>query len=596
MLMEFYNNPSANQVIRRLYNHLEYTDFASVRDAEDFGHMWWHLITTAHTKLCHSSTGSVPLKSSSSTWYTNTFTWFCNPAPLAHALSGSIGGVSSPPPTSSSATHPPEVSPQNPPPPLGTPTPLHATVIPHSPHPAPLVTKRRPDRLDLLVVKNFPSPLPLALTTARIIDDLGSVPYPEGIKSPRMELNVNGKDGKFRYDPDFLLQFMSVCKEKPDNLSQRKRLVLQPQTKPESDLVSRQEWDLDKDDNEASEEPGQEMLEAEAKKKIAEDTKEFFGVQIWERPKYTLPRLLRIKLGAVLKELCLSSAFKEGFLGIVIDAPRHDHGADLAVEQRTTIASKSVENAYSSINKQQISFELNGKGLIETLLVDTQKGRMPRSVSSSIQKPIRRHNRPFVECLPFGTVCACTLQDFELLSNLYKNCQDYLTFLSPIDKIAIVDTITYQLALDQQFQINLSLASDDRLYIRFESQMKTLQEIGCQLLPVSNMKGKIVLGAQRHGALASDHRALVLIGNLRILADCVQSKLVSLETQWWISLDCHPEKTQQMLWKLMKEKRYFSDKQWEKLKTFSYSHFSTLGVGQWLNDKVMNHLIEKWAS
>ncbi|KAF5393461.1 hypothetical protein D9757_000476 [Collybiopsis confluens] len=79
-------------------------------------------------------------------------------------------------------------------------------------------TKRRPGRLDLSVVKNIPAPLPSALATARIIDDLGSVPYPEGVKSPKIELNVNAKDGKFRYDRDFLLQFMSVCKEKPDNL------------------------------------------------------------------------------------------------------------------------------------------------------------------------------------------------------------------------------------------------------------------------------------------------------------------------------------------------------------------------------------------
>ncbi|KAK0454504.1 eukaryotic translation initiation factor 4G1, eIF4E-binding domain-containing protein, partial [Armillaria borealis] len=71
-------------------------------------------------------------------------------------------------------------------------------------------------------------PLPSALATACIIDDLGRVPYPEGIKSPRVELNINAEDGKFRYDRDFLLQFMSICKEKPDSLPALDAIGLEP--------------------------------------------------------------------------------------------------------------------------------------------------------------------------------------------------------------------------------------------------------------------------------------------------------------------------------------------------------------------------------
>ncbi|KAK0486265.1 hypothetical protein IW261DRAFT_1359113, partial [Armillaria novae-zelandiae] len=58
--------------------------------------------------------------------------------------------------------------------------------------------RRRPGPFDLSTTKaNIPPPVPSALATARIIDDLGRVPYPEGIKSPRIELNINAKDGKF---------------------------------------------------------------------------------------------------------------------------------------------------------------------------------------------------------------------------------------------------------------------------------------------------------------------------------------------------------------------------------------------------------------
>lgn len=89
--------------------------------------------------------------------------------------------------------------------------------------------RRRPGPLDLSTTKaNIPAPLPSALATARNIDDLGRVPYPEGIKSPRVELNINAKDGKFRYDRDFLLQFMSICKEKPDSLPALDAIGLEP--------------------------------------------------------------------------------------------------------------------------------------------------------------------------------------------------------------------------------------------------------------------------------------------------------------------------------------------------------------------------------
>ncbi|KAI9439810.1 hypothetical protein H4582DRAFT_1813000 [Lactarius indigo] len=70
--------------------------------------------------------------------------------------------------------------------------------------------------------------LPSALATARHIEDLSRITYPEGVKSPKVELNVNTQNGKFRYDRDFLLQFMNICKEKPDSLPPLDVLGLEP--------------------------------------------------------------------------------------------------------------------------------------------------------------------------------------------------------------------------------------------------------------------------------------------------------------------------------------------------------------------------------
>ncbi|KZP05638.1 hypothetical protein FIBSPDRAFT_1053990 [Athelia psychrophila] len=89
--------------------------------------------------------------------------------------------------------------------------------------------KPRPGSLDLSYGKTPITPgLPSALATARIIEDIEKMEYPEGIMSPKLELNVNAKDGKFKYDRDFLRQFMSICKEKPDQLPPLDAIGLEP--------------------------------------------------------------------------------------------------------------------------------------------------------------------------------------------------------------------------------------------------------------------------------------------------------------------------------------------------------------------------------
>ncbi|KZP10393.1 hypothetical protein FIBSPDRAFT_938086 [Athelia psychrophila] len=89
--------------------------------------------------------------------------------------------------------------------------------------------KPRPGPLDLSYVKTPLTPgLPSALATARIIEDIEKMEYLEGIMSPKLELNVNAKGSKFKYDRDFLLQFMSICKEKPDQLPPLDAIGLEP--------------------------------------------------------------------------------------------------------------------------------------------------------------------------------------------------------------------------------------------------------------------------------------------------------------------------------------------------------------------------------
>ena len=59
--------------------------------------------------------------------------------------------------------------------------------------------RRRRSPLDINATKKYTPPPLSALMTARNIDRLDEIEYPQGIKSPKTELNQNAaKDGKFR--------------------------------------------------------------------------------------------------------------------------------------------------------------------------------------------------------------------------------------------------------------------------------------------------------------------------------------------------------------------------------------------------------------
>lgn len=66
---------------------------------------------------------------------------------------------------------------------------------------SPAVHRTRPGPLDLSGAKapaNIAAAQSTALATARVIADINTVQYPEGVSSPRPDLNQGAKDGKFR--------------------------------------------------------------------------------------------------------------------------------------------------------------------------------------------------------------------------------------------------------------------------------------------------------------------------------------------------------------------------------------------------------------
>jgi translation initiation factor 4G len=166
--------------------------------------------------------------------------------------------------------------------------------------------------------------------------------------------------------------------------TQRKRLVLQPRSKPVEDAEAAPS-NVESDVNSSEDETSPEMSDDDAKKKIAEDSKEFFGVRNLDEAEVYFSALpsqqhhnLVDKLvstaveskeadaqlvadffnRAASKELCSPAAFEEGFTpiaeiidDIAIDAPKAFQlfammikGADFDEERRSRVASKSIDS------------------------------------------------------------------------------------------------------------------------------------------------------------------------------------------------------------------------------------------------------------
>lgn len=78
--------------------------------------------------------------------------------------------------------------------------------------------KSKPSPLNLQIRTNEPAPPSAALTalkSARPIENIKALEYPEGIQSPNPALNP-ASSTKFKYDKDFLLQFQNVFTDKPN--------------------------------------------------------------------------------------------------------------------------------------------------------------------------------------------------------------------------------------------------------------------------------------------------------------------------------------------------------------------------------------------
>ncbi|KAJ3753474.1 hypothetical protein EV360DRAFT_87753 [Lentinula raphanica] len=215
-----------------------------------------------------------------------------------------------------------------------------------------------------------------------------------------------------------------------------------------------------------------------------------------------------------------------------------------------------------------------------------------RKLQYKLREAAKHH---MVLCLPFGTVCYCNRDYFKELKALVKNCQVYLPFLSFDNLCAVSDASEYEAALDQLFIASLSLETMDRPYAYINKQMNHLQDLLCQLSSAPVIKNRFINRVNCHKIVSADNLALVVLANLSILFDRVQNVRSTLELAWWDFLDQSPKNTEKLLIGIMNEKRSSPDQYWKRLPNISFHDFSTLGVGRWLNDEILNYFIDKWC-
>ncbi|KAF5339496.1 hypothetical protein D9757_015386 [Collybiopsis confluens] len=133
-------------------------------------------------------------------------------------------------------------------------------------------------------------------------------------------------------------------------------------------------------------------------------------------------------------------------------------------------------------------------------------------------------------------------------------------------------------------------------YADFEALSKRLGDVSCLLAAVPGIQKKFVACSRRHSrSLSSESKALVAFRNLGLLGDCVTAKQIFLENYYSRALDDHPQWTEEMLRNLMHEARNSPQYRWDNLPEITFSHFSTLGVAQWVNGELINYFVNKWC-
>ncbi|KAF5382233.1 hypothetical protein D9757_008919 [Collybiopsis confluens] len=217
-----------------------------------------------------------------------------------------------------------------------------------------------------------------------------------------------------------------------------------------------------------------------------------------------------------------------------------------------------------------------------------------RTVYQHILSPSRR-KKTHKKCIPvivppFGLSRTCTSPLLQQISDSVYCCKQLIPSLS-IHHLLTSETIDQIDSIVNSEFPNVASTSSNQFFLDSKLYIKQLGDAARIISVAGSIHAKINSHLKHHDALPSDNVALI---DLKTLYERIIEKKLAVENSLWTALDDHPEQTEAKLRDLMAQT--YSESFQGKFTHVKFSDFRTLGVGRWLDDKVVNYFVEKWCS
>ncbi|KAF5344499.1 hypothetical protein D9757_015048 [Collybiopsis confluens] len=222
----------------------------------------------------------------------------------------------------------------------------------------------------------------------------------------------------------------------------------------------------------------------------------------------------------------------------------------------------------------------------------TVRSRSLQVLESFLQKT--KHHCKVTECPPFGLTRTCRAVSILQLQHLVNDCQLSLPALNLTSLLAATKVEDVKNLIEQCF-LALASAPEEVFYVNSEASIKALRELSMKLSTAYPIFTEFTLSLRRHEYLPSDGLVLKVFGNLHLLLEFANTKRTSMEQTLLKALDDYPETTEARLRKMMTEIRQAQDPFEGKVPHVTIANFSTLGVGQWIDDEIVNYFVSKWC-
>ncbi|KAF5347364.1 hypothetical protein D9757_015169 [Collybiopsis confluens] len=222
----------------------------------------------------------------------------------------------------------------------------------------------------------------------------------------------------------------------------------------------------------------------------------------------------------------------------------------------------------------------------------TVRSRSLQILESFLQKT--KHHCKVTECPPFGLTRTCRAVSILQLQHLVNDCQLSLPALNLASLLAATKVEDVKDFIEQCFPASAS-APEEVFYVNSEAYIKSLRELSTKLLTAYPIFTEFTFSLRRHEYLPSDGLVLKVFGNLHLLLEFANTERTLIEQTLLKALDDYPEKTEARLRKMMAEIRQVQDPFEGRLPHVTIANFSTLGVGRWVDDEIVNYFVSKWC-